>query len=49
MAHCQYKWGCLGFDGVVEAGEAGSGFSLATLKNESIKINADNNKLALAA
>jgi len=32
---CQHLiWGRLGFDGIVEAREAGSGFSLATLKNE---------------
>lgn len=30
-------WGCTGFDGVVEIGKAGGGFSLASLKNENRK------------
>jgi len=42
-------WGRNGFDGIVETGVAGRGFSLASLKNEKLKINADKQELALAA
>lgn len=49
VPHIGMIWGRNGFDGVVEAEEAGSGFSLATLKNGKIKINADKQELALAA
>ena len=42
-------WGCNGFDILPEVQIASSGFSLATLKNGKIKINADKQELALAA
>jgi hypothetical protein len=42
-------WGRIGFDGIVETGAAGRGFSLASLKNEKLKINAKNDNFALAA
>ena len=41
--------GVIGFDGVLEARIASSGFSFATLKNGKLNINADNRELALAA
>jgi hypothetical protein len=42
-------WGRNGFDGIVEAGVAGRGFSLASLKNGKLKINAKNDNFVLAA
>ena len=42
-------WGCNGFDILPEKQIASSGFSLATLKNGKLKINADNEELAYAA
>ena len=42
-------WGCKGFDILPEKQIASSGFSLATLKNGKLKINADNEELAYAA
>jgi hypothetical protein len=42
-------WGRKGFDGIVETQVAGRGFSLASLKNENLKINAKNDNFALAA
>ena len=43
-------WGCNGFDIIPEKWIASSGFSLATLKNGKININAENNnEYALAA
>ena len=44
-----YTWGRIGFDGIVEVSAAGRGFSLASLKNEKLKINANNDNYALAA
>jgi len=44
-----YSWGRIGFDGIVEISAAGRGFSLASLKNEKLKINANNDNYALAA
>ena len=44
-----YTWGRIGFDGIVEVSAAGRGFSLASLKNERLKINANNDNYALAA
>ena len=41
--------GVIGFDGVVEIRIAGRGFSLASIKSEKNKLNANNNNLALAA
>ena len=43
------SWGRIGFDGIVEVSAAGRGFSLASLKNERLKINAKNDNFALAA
>ena len=43
-------WGCNGFDIIPEKWIASSGFSLATLKNGKLNINAENNnEYALAA
>ncbi len=42
-------WGRIGFDGIVETKIAGRGFSLASLKNGKLNINARNDNFVPVA
>jgi hypothetical protein len=44
-----FTWGRIGFDGIVEVSAAGRGFSLASLKNGKLKINANEDNLVPVA